>query len=189
MYHDKATPWLRRGVSDQGRKATSVETSRITPICIHLFTHLSILHSFIQLTNLSGCIFVLIFWLVCLVRLEFIFLQKLQFSYWSAILLHWTTYFLPETLEELYMDSGHWAGRKQCKCFPSATICAACQGLYWPHLLSMICAQRAYAKDHQTRDHRVHSITMRAHSYILVEWASLFTCEWTLCCIPWGPEG
>ena len=81
MYHDKATPWLRRGVSDQGRKATSVETSRITPICIHLFTHLSILHSFIQLTNLSGCIFVLIFWLVCLVRLEFIFLQKLQFSY------------------------------------------------------------------------------------------------------------
>ena len=81
MYHDKATPWLRRGVSDQGRKATSVETSRITPICIHLFTHLSILHSFIQLTNLSECIFVLIFWLVCLVRLEFIFLQKLQFSY------------------------------------------------------------------------------------------------------------
>ena len=113
-------------------------------------------------------------------------MQKLQFSYWSAILLHWTTYFLPETLEELYMDSGHWAGRKQCKCFPSATICAACQGLYWPHLLSMICAQRVYAKDHQTRDHRVHSLTMRAHSYILVEWASLFTCEWTLCCIPWG---
>ena len=81
IYHDKATPWLRRVVSDQGRKATSVETSRKTPICIHLFTHLSILHSFIQLTNLSGCIFVLIFWLVCLVRLEFIFLQKLQFSY------------------------------------------------------------------------------------------------------------
>ena len=58
MYHDKATPWLRRGVSDQGRKATSVETSRKTPICIHLFTHLSILHSFIHLTNLSECIFV-----------------------------------------------------------------------------------------------------------------------------------
>ena len=58
MYHDKATPWLRRGVSDQGRKATSVETSRKTPICIHLFTHLSILHSFIQLTNLSECTFV-----------------------------------------------------------------------------------------------------------------------------------
>ena len=83
MYHDKATPWLRRGVSDQGRKATSVETSRITPICIHLFTHLSILHSFIQLTNLSECIFVLIFWLVWLVRLEFIFLQKL----WVLLLI------------------------------------------------------------------------------------------------------
>ena len=185
MYHDKATPWLRRRVSDQGRKATSVETSRKTPICIHLFTHLSILHSFIQLTNLSECTFVFLSWssgLFVWYGWNSYFCRNSSSLIDPQSMLHWTMHFLPENLEELYMGTGQ--AESSANAFPVQQYVPRVPRslLATPpiHDLCTTCLCKG------SSNQRSHSLTMRAHSYILVEWASLFTCEWTLCCIPWG---